>query len=325
MNFKNFLGNEKVKEQISYLINSSRLPHAIIIEGDEGTGKRTLAREIACALVCRGSGEKPCGSCAQCVKAQKGVHPDIFEHSASGGARSFHVDVIRDVINDVYMSPNESDYKIYILGNAHCMSESAQNALLKILEEPPSYAVFILTAVNKSALLETVLSRAVTLSISGVDAKTGADYITEINPDADYKSAYSAVNAFGGNIGKALESLEGGRLAQITSLANSIALGITADNEYELLKTVSAFGKSRQDMLSALNLLQIMLRDALTGREVLSGQNETVGILKNKLTKIKLINLYNTTQNLIDAADKNANAALLTTKICYSLREAAGR
>ena len=78
-------------------------------------------------------------------------------------------------------------------------------------------------------------------------------------------------------------------------------------------------------MLSALNLLKIMLRDALTGSEVLSGQNETVGILKNKLTKIRLINLYNTTQNLIDAADKNANAALLITKICYSLREAAGR
>ena len=123
MNFKYFLGNEKVKEQISYLINSSRLPHAIIIEGEEGTGKRTLAREIAAALVCRGSGEAPCYECSQCNKAVKGVHPDIYEYSASGGARSFHVDAVREIINDVYMSPNEADYKVYILGNAHCMNE----------------------------------------------------------------------------------------------------------------------------------------------------------------------------------------------------------
>lgn len=325
MNFKYFLGNEKVKEQISYLINSSRLPHAIIIEGEEGTGKRTLAREIAAALVCRGSEEAPCYECSQCNKAVKGVHPDIYEYSASGGARSFHVDAVREIINDVYMSPNEADYKVYILGNAHCMNESAQNAILKILEEPPSYAVFILTAVNKSMLLETVLSRAVTLSIGGVDAQTGAQYITEQNPDIDYGSAYNAVNALGGNIGKAAESLEGGRLKELTELANAIALGIIADNEYELLKTVSAFGKNRQDMLSALSLLKIILRDAVSGGEVLSGQSETVGILKNKLTKSRLLNLFGTTESLIEMADKNANAALLITKICYSLREAAGR
>ena len=186
MNFKYFLGNEKIKEQLSFLLSSSHFPHAIILEGEDGLGKRTLARELAAYLVCRSEGEKPCYECAQCIKAQKGVHPDIFEHSAAGGARSFHVEVIRDVIKDVYMSPNEAEYKIYILGNAHCMSESAQNALLKVLEEPPAYAVFILTAASKSMLLETVLSRAVTISLSGVDAKLGAELITQNNPDIDF-------------------------------------------------------------------------------------------------------------------------------------------
>ena len=114
MKFNNFLGNETVKKRISDLINSSRLPHAIIIEGDEGIGKRTLARDIACALVCRAEGEKPCGSCSQCVKAQKGIHPDIYEYSAPGGANSFHIETVRKVIKDVYMSPNESE-----IGRAH--------------------------------------------------------------------------------------------------------------------------------------------------------------------------------------------------------------
>ena len=120
MNFTDFLGNEKLKEQISSLAESGRLPHAIVIEGDEGLGKRTFAREIALNLFCRSDGERPCRNCAQCSKVLKGVHPDVFEYSATGGARSFHVDVVRDVIDDVIVKPNEAQYKIYILGNCQC-------------------------------------------------------------------------------------------------------------------------------------------------------------------------------------------------------------
>ena len=326
MNFKYFLGNEKIKEQLSYLFSASRLPHAIIIEGEEGIGKRTLARELAAALVCRSREEKPCYECSQCNKALKGIHPDIYEYSASGGAKSFHIDVVRDVISDICMSPNEAAYKVYILGNAHCMNESAQNAILKVLEEPPEYAVFILTAASKAMLLETVLSRAVTISIGGVSPKIGADYITEENPDIDYNLAYEALTALNGNIGKAKESLEGGKMQRLTELVNKIGNAIMADSEYELLKAVSELSGNRQDIAAVLNLLKTMFRDALTGgEEVLSGQSETVRAFKGKLTKAKLLQLYNTAESLGYMADKNANTALLVTKICYSLREAAGR
>ncbi|MCD7872456.1 MAG: hypothetical protein LUG21_04000 [Clostridiales bacterium] len=325
MNFKNFLGNEKTKSRISSLFDSSKLPHALVIEGEQGMGKRTLAREIAAALVCRSDFEKPCYECVQCNKAVKKIHPDIFEYSAEGGAKSFHVDVIRNVINDVYVYPNEADYKIYILGNAHCMSESAQNAILKILEEPPSYAVFILTAENKSMLLETVLSRSVTISVSGVLPEIGAEFICGENPDIDFQSAYNAMIALNGNIGKARENLKGGRLRKITELACKIGSAIYADNEYELIKAVSELSGSRQDMIAVLNMLKIVFRDAIAGNEILSGMEELVNTLSNKYTKSKLMALYNTLLKLDDDAGKNANAALLVTKICYSLREAAGR
>ena len=325
MNFKYFLGNEKIKEQLSFLLSSSHFPHAIILEGEDGLGKRTLARELAAYLVCRSEGEKPCYECAQCIKAQKGVHPDIFEHSAAGGARSFHVEVIRDVIKDVYMSPNEAEYKIYILGNAHCMSESAQNALLKVLEEPPAYAVFILTAASKSMLLETVLSRAVTISLSGVDAKLGAELITQNNPDIDFNSAYEAVSAFGGNIGKAAESLEGGKMERITQLVNSVVQALFADSEYEMLKAVSELGTQRREISVVLNLLKTVFRDALTQRDVLSGQADIVQQLSQGFTKARLMALCEAAQSLIDMADKNANSALLATRISYELMRAAGR
>lgn len=325
MNFSNFIGNETVKKRISDLINSSRLPHAIIIEGDEGIGKRTLARDIACALVCRAEGEKPCGTCPQCIKAQKGIHPDIYEYSAPGGANSFHIETVRNVIKDVFMSPNESDYKIYILGNAHCMNANAQNALLKVLEEPPSYAVFILTVSNRSMMLETVLSRAVTVTVNGVTPSQGADYIVAQNQKTDYNTAYNALCAFGGNIGRAMASIEGGYLQKITDIVNGVAAGIAANDEYELLKTLSVLGSSRQDIAAVLEMLKTVFRDALTGGTALSGQSETVSMLTGKFTRQRLFELFNATQILLEMANKNANSALMITKICYTLREAAGR
>lgn len=173
MQFKKFLGNEKIKEQLSYLLSAGRLPHAIVLEGEEGIGKKTLAMEIASALVCRSGGEKPCGYCAQCSKAEKRYHPDIMLCGPEDGKKFISVGAIRDIINNAYIAPLESDYKIYIIDKAHCMNESAQNAILKMLEEPPSYVVFILTVEARSMLLETVLSRAVVLSVDGVSEKIG--------------------------------------------------------------------------------------------------------------------------------------------------------
>ena len=100
MNFTYFIGNENLKKRVSSLVDSARLPHAILIEGESGIGKRTLAREMATALVCRSGGERPCHACSQCVKAVKGGHPDIYEYSAPGGAHSLHIDTVRGVIGD---------------------------------------------------------------------------------------------------------------------------------------------------------------------------------------------------------------------------------
>lgn len=326
MNFKHFLGNEKIKEQISFLINSERLPHAIILEGESGIGKCTLAREIAAALVCRAADEKPCYSCSQCAKAEKGYHPDIFEYRPSGGARSFHVDVVRNVINDIYVSPNEAEYKIYILCNAHYMNENAQNALLKVLEEPPSYGMFILTVENRSSMLETVLSRSVILSLDGVDADTGAEYISGNNENIDYKTAREAMIAFKGNIGRATESIAGGEMQKIIQSVNSMCRAIISDNEYELLKCAGKLS-GRQEICNVLNLLKTVFRDALVGLktgEILSGREDEAKALSRRLTASDLLKLYNTADELIVMANKNANMALLITKICYSLRSAIG-
>lgn len=99
--------------------------------------------------------------------------------------------------------------------------------------------MFILTAENRSALLETVLSRAVVISVEGVSPKLGAEFITGLNEDVDYNDAYNAVAALGGNIGRAYESIAGGRLQKLTALVDDIAQKLASNNEYDLLKAVA--------------------------------------------------------------------------------------
>ena len=322
-----FVGNNRVIEQLGCLIDSGRFPHALIIEGEQGLGKRTLARQLAAALVCR-SESKPCMECAQCRKAVQNIHPDIFEHSAAGGANSFHVDVVRNVISDAFVQPNEAEYKVYILGNADCMSVSAQNALLKVLEEPPSYVVFILTASSKSMMLETVLSRSVVVTLEGVPLEDGVKYISDRFNDTDKNSIRANLEAFNGNIGKATDALQEGKTGDLTNVCVALCKALVNDNEYALLTACSVFQKDRQGIVFAMELLKNIFRDALvysSGCDLVSGQLETITLLKNKLTRQKLIDLITICDKLKEMALMNSNNSLLITKICYSLREAVGR
>lgn len=325
MEFNNFLGNEKIKDRISVLIETGRLPHAIILEGEAGMGKRTLARDIALNLFCRGE-EKPCLSCAQCKKVLKGIHPDLYEYTAPDRASGFHVDKVREVIDDAGVKPNEADYKIYILGNAQSMNLNSQNALLKLLEEPPSYAVFILTVTTKSAMLETVLSRSVVFTLEGVERNAAAEYICSKDENIGFDEAYKALEVWGGNIGKALESLNDGKLSKVSELANEMAKSLIKDNEYELLKTCSAFVRDNETLLSTLILLKAIFRDALfTEVDSVSGQRETALLLANRLSRKKLVRLTEACDNLCRMIKRNGNNAILVTKACYELRRAIGR
>lgn len=327
MKLTNFIGNEKVIDRLSKLMESGRFPHALIIEGEEGIGKKTLAKDIACALVCRGD-DKPCGECSQCKKAIAAIHPDISEYIPAGTANSFHVDTVRNIINDAYVQPNEADYKIYILANAHCMNQNAQNALLKILEELPKYVVFILTTNSKSALLSTVLSRSVCVSLEGVDIERAANYITSHCENVDYNTAKKTVETFNGNIGKAIDSLQDSKTSELVDVCNKICKALTTSNEYEMMTLCSVFQKDRQGVVFACDLLKSIFRDAFfagESSEHISGQDESAALLKSSLSRQSLIKLINTCDELKSTALSNANNALLITKFCYSLNRAIGR
>ena len=330
MMFEGFIGNKRIKEQLAALIEAGRFPHALIIEGEEGLGTKTLAREIALALMCLNSENKPCRECAQCRKVIKGVHPDYCEYGPdeSKKSRPFTVDTVRGIINDTAVKPNEAQYKICILNECERMNPSAQNALLKLIEEPPEYAIFLMLATTKSVFLETVLSRSVVISLEGVDFAEGADFICKKDSSLEYDNARQAIALCNGNIGKALEMLGEGKLGRIIEIANDIAKAAISSSEYELIKACSVFERDNQTLISALTFFKSILRDALlygsrTG--FISNQKDTAKQLSSVLTKGKLLKMIKVCEDTIFFANGNGNNAIIITKFCYDIRRAQGR
>jgi len=150
-------------------IRNGRLFHAYIISGADAEGRNAAADYIARAAVCEEREKAPCGGCRHCRKSEKGIHPDITVVTREKDAREMTVDVVRRVRSDAMVMPNEADRSVYIISEAETMNDNAQNALLKILEEPPTHALFLLPTENPELLLGTVRSRCELITLPPID------------------------------------------------------------------------------------------------------------------------------------------------------------
>jgi DNA polymerase III delta prime subunit len=150
-------------------INGNRLFHAYIIAGSDEEGRMAAARHLAKIAVCENRDNAPCGHCHHCMKADRNIHPDITLIEKEKDAKELTVDTVRDVRAAAVVLPNEAEKGVYIINDADTMNIPAQNAMLKILEEPPEYAVFILLASNPDRMLATVRSRCETILLPPKD------------------------------------------------------------------------------------------------------------------------------------------------------------
>lgn len=270
-------------------VSQGSFPHGVLVECQNEKEGEDFARFIANCLVCRGN-NKPCGVCSDCLKAQKNGHPDITEMDGiKGKSRNFTVDAVREIRDDAFIVPNESDRKIYILKNAQNMNEQAQNAILKILEEPPTYVFFIIVTTSKSTMLETVLSRVQVYSLLSDEGE-----ITE--------KEENAVKGF------------------VTALLNV--------NESALMEQTAVFQKNNQFAKSVLSLLSEVFRDALVKKSGFEREfrfAKEVKILANAVTAKNLIQLCAVCDELVASIDRNCNNNLLVIRMCYEFKRALGR
>lgn len=168
---------------------AGRLSHAYIISGPVKETTYALADLLAQAYVCSSEGNRPCGVCSNCRKAMGNIHPDITRVSLLEDKRMILVDQVRQLRADAYIRPNEADRKVFIIEDAQTMNDSAQNALLKVLEDGPQYLSFLLLTDNAQQLLSTIRSRCEILSLT---ARPGEDL-----PEADEELQKTAVELAG--------------------------------------------------------------------------------------------------------------------------------
>ena len=164
--------NTNFADSVKSFIASQRIPHAIMIEGEDFEKNLDLAMYIAAAAVC-GRDNAPCGECKECHLAEVGSHPDITHVSALDGKKFLSVAQIREVRADAFVKAHSGAHRVFIIENAQRMNEQAQNALLKVLEEPPQNVIFILIVPSKTMLLDTIISRCVLLSMNTQNADNG--------------------------------------------------------------------------------------------------------------------------------------------------------
>ncbi|WP_135257321.1 DNA polymerase III subunit gamma/tau [Thermus caldilimi] len=155
LTFEELVGQEHVKEPLVRAIREGRLAQAYLFSGPRGVGKTTTARLLAMAVGCQGA-ERPCGVCAHCQAVQKGAHPDVVEIDA---ASNNSVEDVRELRERILLAPLSAPRKVFILDEAHMLSKSAFNALLKTLEEPPPHVLFVFATTEPERMPPTILSR----------------------------------------------------------------------------------------------------------------------------------------------------------------------
>lgn len=260
--FKDIIGQEFIKEHLQNAVATGKVSHAYIIQGERSAGKEFIANIFAMTLQCEKQGTDPCNECHSCIQAKNGNQPDIIRVTHEK-PNSIGVDDVREQINhDIGIKPYSSPYKIYIMNEAEKMTVQAQNALLKTLEEPPSYAVIILLTTNINAMLPTVLSRCVVLSMKPVRDELVRSYLMKEMRIPDYRAEVCAAFARG-NIGKAKLLATSEDFEQVKEDAVTLLKYIHDMEIYEVMSAVKKITEYKLDVNDYLDILAVWYRDVL--------------------------------------------------------------
>lgn len=262
LKFGDILGHEQIKEHFQKAIESHKVSHAYILTGEAGMGRKSLANAFALTLLCEKGKSEPCMECHACKQVLSGNHPDLIYVTHEKPA-SIGVDDIREQINDTVMvRPYSSYYKVYIVDEAEKMTQQAQNALLKTIEEPPSYAIIILLTTNQEAFLPTILSRCVQLKLKPLKDFVVKSYLVgSMNipeAEADVYAAFAR-----GNLGKAITIASSDDFKAMHKEMLNLLKHIRNMDISDLIEYIQKLKEEHLDIYECLDFMQMWYRDVL--------------------------------------------------------------
>ena len=261
MKFQDIIGQEQITGHLQSAIRMGKVSHAYIIQGEAGSGKKMLAGIFATTLQCEEGGIEPCGHCQSCKQAVSGNHPDI--RRVTHEKATIGVDDIRlQLNNDIMVKPYSRPYKVYIIDEAEKMTEQAQNAMLKTIEEPPEYAIILLLTVNAKLLLPTILSRCILLNVRPVARQAITRLLTEQYGIAGYMAEVAADFA-DGVPGKAIAYAQSGEFVDLKEDVLKVLRRLETMPADELYKKVKEWAGRKAELPDMLSLMNLWFRDIL--------------------------------------------------------------
>ena len=252
--FEKLIANNNIKNYFEKCFQNNTINHAYAFIGEKGMGKSVASNELATQIMLWSSGD------TQAAKASKKISPDVKYITGDEKKNLISVDDIRSLSKDIYVKPNEANVKIYIILNAGNMNVAAQNAFLKILEEPPINVYFILTATSKGDLLETVLSRIICLDMQPINLDEALLFFNKNKNDSAFLSAY---NASMGNLGLLKSLYDDKDYYQNICLCRDFLRYIFENKSYEAIKIIKKFSDNALHLTSFFNIIKMILRDVL--------------------------------------------------------------
>jgi DNA polymerase-3 subunit delta' len=271
--FSDVYGNQKQKAYFSSLIREGKYAHAYILEAPAGAGKKTFARALAATLAEHTESGGAEETAKKCRRILEGASPDVMMLTREEGKKTIGVESVRDFCGSVFLTPSELNFKMYIFDEADCITPQAQNALLKIIEEPPAGVYMLLLCENSLSLLSTVRSRAQRITLERFEPSALRAYAERygLTASEDGEKLSFAVRMAGGSIGRLKTLLDEDSFAfSVYSTAKRIVEGQAAKNR----------GVSYFDFLR-------LITDFVTTREALDALTENLLLAYGDLARIK--------------------------------------
>ena len=326
MKFQDIVGQEQITGHLQNAIRMGKVSHAYIIQGEAGSGKKLLADTFATTLQCEEGGIEPCGHCQSCKQAVSGNHPDI--RRVTHEKASIGVDDIRlQLNNDILVKPYSRPYKVYIIDEAEKMTEQAQNAMLKTIEEPPEYAVILLLTVNAKLLLPTILSRCVLLNVRPVARGQITKLLTERHGIAGFMAEVAADFA-DGVPGKAIAYAQSGEFVELKDEVIRVLKRLPSMPAEELYKKVKEWAGRKAELPDILALMNLWYRDILVmkatngaGRPVFREEEQELNRQAESLGYARIEEGIQTIALTAQRLNANVNLEVSLELLMYTLKE----
>ena len=315
MGFESLLGNDRLKANLTESLAKKRVSHFYLISGPEGSGKHTLAKLLAAAILCQ-EHRKPCLSCGPCRKVMEGNHPDFItvedpEH------KNVAVKIVRQFREDVYVLPNESEYKIYLFHQE--LGIEGQNALLKTLEEPPKYGVFILLTDNPDKLLPTVRSRCTELKLLPLAPEVLKKQLRQDFPQAQEEDLAAAAVRSGGFLGQARTLLQEG--SQISPQTEGFVNAFARRDGLLLTQTLVPMEKWKRDALAEILTQWLeLLESALASRSGIQALSAQARLLAQNRSAADLAEGIRNLKKALEYTMSNVSPAAVCGYLVWALR-----